>query len=730
MSKSAKSVSAKRAAEIQVQTKPSGGQLSPKSLLNMFLERWWIGLIVGAAVAAAFVLAQPKPEPVYRAEAKLLFEPHKDRVIGIQEVVDLTTTSGLQLELHTERLRSQNFFESVQSTFTPKEIEQIQAPYRDPDNPNKPPPSLRQLVRDSVRIEPQRNTTILRISAYSRDPEVAALIANRYARHYIEFQLDRASTNTGSAILFLRNEADKKKAQLEALEREKQAFREKHNMAAIGENQGVVQQKLTMLGSSLAEQELIQTNLRTLLATIETYKKEGRNLFEISQIATFGSVPSLKERVNSLRANRRLLEENYFEGHPRMVENQVALEEAEKALDGAIELAIAEVRARYDIAREHEQRLRKDYAETEKQVEELAKIASRYKFLEDEASVENRNYQYILARLSETSIIQNLGSDNIKVLDKALVPSTPSSGTPKEVVKQAVAIAFVLLIGVPIGLGFLDTRVKSVIDVEAGLGQVLLGGIKTMKKLSETERPNVFRLSKDEALSEAYRGIFSEMEIRSVIPTPKRLLITSSIPSEGKSLTASNLAAVFAAHGKKTLLVDCDFRRPTLRRYFGTQAGVGLIPWLREHGSNPNAEADPQKLGIVNIGPALDLLPAGDAIKNPTEVIDQIANCDLFNKLSQQYDLVVIDTPPSAVFPDALLLSRFCSELVYVCRFRTVRKAIIRKTLAKFSESGISILGVVLNHMPHASIMNYGYDGYGAYKADYYKSYQSEKTEA
>jgi len=77
-----------------------------------------------------------------------------------------------------------------------------------------------------------------------------------------------------------------------------------------------------------------------------------------------------------------------------------------------------------------------------------------------------------------------------------------------------------------------------------------------------------------------------------------------------------------------------------------------------------------------------------------------------------------------------LLLSRFCSELVYVCRFRTVRKAIIRKTLAKFSESGISILGVVLNHMPHASIMNYGYDGYGAYKADYYKSYQSEKTEA
>ncbi len=730
MSKTAKSVSAKRAAEIQVQTKPAGGQLSPKSLLNMFLERWWIGLIVGAAVAAAFVLAQPKPEPVYRAEAKLLFEPNKDRVIGIADVVDTTTTSGLQLEIHREQLSSQAFFESVQSSFSQKEIEQIQAAYRDPDNPNNPPPSLRQLVHNAVRIEPQRNTTILRISAYNRDPEAAALIANRYARQYITYILDRAMTNTGSAILYLRNEADKKKAELEALEREKQAFREKNNMAAVGENQGVVQQKLTMLGSSLAEQELIQTNLRTILASIETYQKEGRNLFEISQIATFGSVPGLKERVDSLRSTRRLLEENYFEEHRSMIENKVALDEAEKSLQGAIDLAIAEIRARYEIARQHEQRLRKDYAETEKQVEELNKITSRYKFLEDEAAVESRNYQYILSRLSETSIIQNLNHDNIKVLDKALVPSVPTSGTPKEVIKQAIAIAFVLLIGVPIGLGFLDTRVKSAIDIEAGLGQTLLGGIKTMKRLSETERPNVFRLAKDEALSEAYRGIFSEMEIRSVIPMPKRMLITSSIPSEGKSLTASNLAAVFAAHGKKTLLVDCDFRRPTLRRYFGTQAGVGLIPWLRENGTNANAAADPQKLGIVNIGPSLDLLPAGDAIKNPTEVIDQIAHCDLFNKLSQQYDLVVVDTPPSAVFPDALLLSRFCSELVYVCRFRTVRKAIIRKTLAKFSDSGISILGVVLNHMPHASIMNYGYDGYGAYKADYYKSYQSEKTEA
>jgi capsular exopolysaccharide synthesis family protein len=730
MSKSAKSSSSKRGSDQQSQNKPSGGGFSPKSLLNMFFERWWIGLIVGAAAAAAFVLAQPKPEPIYRTEVKLLFEPQKDQVIGIKEVVDTTTTNALQLQLHIEQMLSNTFYESVQSSFSPKEVEQIQNAYRNPDNPAAPPPSLASIIRPNIRIEPQRSTTILRISVSNRDPEAAALIANRFARQYITFTIDRAMTQTSSAILFLRNQADEKRAEMEAVEREKQDFRAKHNMAALGENKGVVQQKVGMLGNSLAEAELKQTNLRTLLESIEEYKKNGRNLLEIAEIANYGAVSGLKSRIDALRGARRQLEERYLDEHPRMKENQLALEDTEAGFNAAVELAIAEIKNRFNFAKQHEQRLRVDYAEAEKQAQELDKITIQYKFLEDDGAIKNNNYQSILSRLSETSIVAQLDNVNIKILDKALVPTFPDTGTPKEVIKQAAALAFVLFVGIPIGLGFLDTRVKSSSDVESGLNQTLLGGIKAMKKLSETERPNVFRLGKDDALSEAYRGIFSEIEIRSIVPYPKRLLVTSSIPSEGKSLTASNMAAVFAAHGKKTLLVDCDFRRPTLRRYFGTQSGVGLLPWLRENGTNADAQIDIKKMGVVSISPGLDLLPAGDAIKNPTEVIDQIAHCDLFNKLSKTYDLIVIDTPPSAVFPDALLLSRFCTEMVYVCRFKTVRRAVIRKTLEKFSESGITILGVVLNCMPHASMMNYGYDGYGAYKADYYKSYQGEKAES
>ena len=704
--------------------------LTPRSIFNLFLERWWIGLIVGAAAAAIFILAQPKQDIYYRTEGKLLFEPRKENVLNkVQEVVDTTTSSPLEINHHLEQMESTTFYEYFASSFTPKEVEQIQNAYRDPEHPDRPLPSLASIIRP---IQPynKRNTTIIVIPVANRDPDAAALIANRLAQKYIYFTIDRASTGTNSAILFLKNQSEEKRIEVESAERAMQEYRAKHNMASLGENKSVVQEKVSSIGNSLVQNQLEQSSLKTLIETVEDFQKNGRDLFELTSITSYGNIVSLKYELDTLKAERRQLSERYLDDWPRMKENALSIDNVEKRLNENIALAIAELRTRYAFAQQREARLRSDLTEAESQAREFDRIAIDYKFLEQDGATKRSAYNMVNDRLNETSIVSQLENVNIKILDRAPVPTMPETGTPKQVAVGALLLGLGLFFGVPLGIGFMDTRVKSQGDVELGLNQVLLGGIKTMKKLSETERPNVFRLGKDDALSEAYRGIFSETEIRSVVAFPKRILVTSSIPSEGKSLTASNLAAVFAAHGRKTLLVDCDFRRPSLRRYFGAPGGVGLLPWLRDNGHLKDPKIDPQKLGITSIGASFDLLPAGDAIKNPTELIDQIAACDLFNKLSKTYDLIVIDTPPSAVFPDALLLSRFCSEMIYVCRFKTVRRALIKKTLSKFSEAGITTLGVVLNCVPSSALLNYGYDGYGAYNSDYYKSYQSdsEKT--
>ena len=245
-----------------------------------------------------------------------------------------------------------------------------------------------------------------------------------------------------------------------------------------------------------------------------------------------------------------------------------------------------------------------------------------------------------------------------------------------------------------------------------------------MQKMGETERAQVFRLQKNRDLAEAYRGIFSEIEMRSPLGYPKSLLVTSSMPAEGKTLLCSNLAAVFAAHKKRTLLVDCDLRRPTLHRYFGVKASTGWVDWLE----TPVEQRPSLPTGILPVGEYLDLLPSGRVSDRPTEILDSLSRRETLQPLLQHYDLLIFDTPPAAVFPDALMLARCCHEMIYVCRYRTVRPGVIRKVLDRFHGSGISFLGIVLNQLPESKARSYGYHGYGTQSADYYRGYV-EQTE-
>src|SRR2546421_2621293 len=257
----------------------SFAHFSVKSILNLFLERWWIGLIVGAFGATAFVLAQPKLDPVYHTEVKMLFEPRKDKVLNIDLVVDPTASSTVELIQHIEHLRSTTFYEYVQQSFTPKEIELIQNAYRNPENPSAPVPPLASIIRPNLQVYPPRsNTTVISISVYHRDPEAAALIANRFARKYIDYVGDRAMTGTNSAIVFLRNSAQDKRAEVEAAEKQIQAFRKKYNMAAMGEDKNVLLQKIGSLGGNVVGAALEQTNLKTVLQTVDEYRKNNKDI--------------------------------------------------------------------------------------------------------------------------------------------------------------------------------------------------------------------------------------------------------------------------------------------------------------------------------------------------------------------------------------------------------------------------------------------------------------------
>jgi capsular exopolysaccharide synthesis family protein len=299
------------------------------------------------------------------------------------------------------------------------------------------------------------------------------------------------------------------------------------------------------------------------------------------------------------------------------------------------------------------------------------------------------------------------------------VPDAPSDTGALDAAIKAGSAGLGLLILIPLAIGLIDTRIRTPAHVEETLKAPLLGVVKRMDKMGETERAQVFRLQKNRDLAEAYRGIFSEIEVRSPLGFPKALLITSSMPAEGKTLLCSNLAAVFAAHKKRTLLVDCDLRRPTLHRYFGVKSSSGWVDWLELPAEVRTDIPD----GIQHVADYLDLLPSGRASERPTELLDTLSRREVLQPLLAKYDVLIFDTPPAAIFPDALMLARCCHEMIYVCRYRTVRPGVVRKVIDRFQSSGISFLGIVLNQLPENKARNYGYHGYGTQSSEYYRAY-------
>ncbi|AHF92584.1 sugar tyrosine-protein kinase [Opitutaceae bacterium TAV5] len=695
---------------------------TPRDFLDMFAERWWIGALAGAAAAALIVVFRPHFEPIYRTEVSLLFEARKDRVLNIQEVVDTTLQTAAELNTHIEQLRSKTFADYVLASFSTAEAELIRKAYADPLDPDAAPPPLDAIIRPNVTVFARRGTPILGIQVSNRSPEAAALIANRHARKYIDYNLDNASTRTNSAIVFLRNQADETRAQVEAAEKALQNYREKNNLAAIGETQNVVLQKMSSLGTAVVAATLDQIDAKSLIDKIEEYQAGNRDLLEITQIRTSGQVADLNNSLISLLTQRTLLAEHYLGEHPKMKQNEAETRETRRMLAESIAKAVADLRARYDVSAHYLQRLQAETTGSEAQARELDKISIDYKFLEQDANAKRATYARIMDRLTEAGITSRMANTNIAIFDPAWVPDAPSDTGALEIAVKAGAAGLGLLFVLPLGIGLLDSRLRTPAQVEDSLQEPLLGVVKHMGKLGETERARIFLSHASHDLSEAYRGIFSEIEVRSPLAFPKALLVTSSVPAEGKSLLCCNLAAVFASHKRRTLLVDCDLRRPTLHRLFGVKPDTGWVDWLE---TDP-AQRPTLPVGIVPVADHLDLLPAGRSLGRPTELLDQLSRRETLQPLLDNYDLILFDTPPAAVFPDALMLARCCHEMIYVCRYRTVRPAIIRKVIDRFHGTGISLLGVVLNRLPQSKARSYGYHGYGTQSAAYYKAYEEQ----
>lgn len=309
-------------------------------------------------------------------------------------------------------------------------------------------------------------------------------------------------------------------------------------------------------------------------------------------------------------------------------------------------------------------------------------------------------------------------SNMLTVIEPAVPPTAPISPRPLLNTLLAAVIGLLLAAGVVAVLEFLDESIKDPIQLRAVAGLNTLGTIGRMK--GGATRSEIYRLAALlyplSAAAEAYRALRTNIEFASVDAPIKTLLVTSSIPGEGKTVTAANLAVVFAQAGRRVLLVDADLRKPAVHVIFDLPNSHGLTSLLRSDEVSIDAVARPTEqanLRVVTTGP----LPP-----NPVELLGSQRMRVTVERLAAEADLVIFDSGPLNAVTDALLLSSFLDGTIVVIHARHGRRPAIRRATEALSMAGATVLGAALNDIPTGP--NSDYPPY--YGADYGSEKETE----
>lgn len=711
---------------------PRNSPAEQRNIRDYFLmirERWFLGFAAAVVLVGALAFMQLRQEPIYEARASLLFEPSMITVVDIEQVVDNSLQSGgaadMRLQTHIGQMRSNSFFTYVAESFTDEETEKILAPYIQPESET---PSLGGVVYPGIGIVLNRGTYLLTVTSRHRDPKMAVLIADRYAQKYIDFNRDRTSASNLEAREFLGDRAKELKLQVQKSEDGLNEYRRSHNLISLEENQNIILRHLNALSTSVVEARVTRLALDSEMDQVDNYVDSHENLVEIDFISDYGSVGKLRSELNDLLSQRTLLDQKYLENHPQMIKIQSSIESIRELLLENIEMAVTELRSRHRRALQHEARLEEELAKAEKNSLELEEVAVGYNVLQRQVNSDRDAYAGIIDRVNETNISSQLDNVNIKFADAATMPYLPVEPDLKKVILQSAFLGCFIFIGLPLGLGILDNKLKAAWEVELLLGLPMLGEIPRLSGIKKKDRPHLIAQKKDHAAGEAFRGIFSQIQLSSPLDLPRIIMITSTVPGEGKSMVSSNLAATFAAHGKRTLLVDCDFRRPSLNRLYDQKNDHGIMTWLQTGEERPGALEENKQLQIVPISNNLHLLRAGGESRNPTEMFDHPSFRALFEEFKTDFDVIILDTPPVGIFPDALLLAQMCDQILYVTQFNRVNKTQIRKFTEKVESAQVEMGGIILNGIPSGrNAAYYDYYGYGHVGNKEYKAYYSQK---
>jgi len=692
-------------------------------------------------VSASAILVIFSLRPIYLGETTLLIEATDANVISIEEVYQLGTGKSEYYATQFEILKSRELASVVvkrQNELFDRlltEQKENKLPFLNllsPELPLTEEQTFKEKVNlfmSRVAVKPIRGTQLVKITVEFEYPESAAILANELANVYIENNLEARLAMTQQAATWLAGRIDGLKLKLQESEEKLQQYRETEDLVNLEGEKTLASKDLGEVSTKLSESRQRRLEAENIAIQIEKLsdRKSKSNIEALSTIPAVlqhSLVQRFKEQEGISEQKLSELSKRYGYKHPKIIAAKSDLEAARENTASQIFKVVEGVHKEYEVAKATEEALVKDVDRLKELVQKTTRKQYRLDELTREVSVNRQLYETFFSRIKETSEAGDLQTANARVVDLAVIPVQPIK--PKRAMLSAIVIFLSLVGGIILVLvrDALDSTVKSRDDVIIKLRSQLLGVLPVIKREAKEQVAPALVFAKGGAstFAESIRTIRTGVVLSGLDNPHKILVVTSSVPGEGKTTLSSNLAVAFGQMGK-TLLIDADLRRPSVATNFGIKLSA---PGL----SNLVAETAEPRTCIHRVeGMSIDIIPAGVVPPNPLELLSSKRFATVLASLEKHYDRIIIDSAPCEVVSDALILSTFASALIYVVKADSTNIKAVRSGITRLRDANAPLTGVVLNQVNVDKEAAYGYGRYYGGYYDYY-GYSANTAEA
>jgi len=700
-------------------------------------KRKWLILAVVIAVPSIVGVVVSKQPKIFQATSTIIIDSSVPQYLGqsFKDVVEIDSNwwsaqESMQTELRVLTSFSQSL--AVARALCDKKIAGEAALKRVSATANcENPGTLNQVayqLQGMVHVDPVKDSRIVNLIVTDGDAEMAALLANTMAQVYTARNLEHRLSQSEGAASWLGDEYGDLLSQLNDAEQALIEFKKKNNVVAVPiEDQ---QNDLSFRHKRLADElNTVQVKLIALRAQREEYASLASDDPMNSVTPATGAENSVLGKLKELYVDQyaKLLElrGKYLDKHPTVIAQEARVNAIRSDLSREAGLASKNLEAQYQSTVKQERDLRGALDAATHEALQLEQRAIEYNRLKRNFDRLSKLSEQVGGRERETSLAGHLKTNNVRILDAALVPATHiAPNVPKTVAISAV-VAVIAGLLLAFLLEILDSTVKSPEDVEKQLGLTFLGLVPSIspdeRAARATAPPGLANLvasdSKDlyviahpkSAVAECCRAIRTNLLFMSPDKPAKTLMVTSAAPQEGKTTTSVNLAITMALSGLRVLIVDTDMRRPRLHKVFGVPGSTdGLSSAIVGETEVMSAVRD---TGVPN----LYLLPCGPLPPNPAELLHAERFKHIVEELGAGFDRVIFDSPPVGAVTDAAILSRLTQGTILVAKGGRTSKDALKSAHRLLSDGGINILGCVLNDLDVSRLGGYGYYYYSQY---------------